>query len=81
MVQKNGKLFVKYYIFSYICNMKNKDKHIGKITKLDYIKSNRKASREIELEIMGGWISRHKVHKSKKSYNRKLKHKKILISQ
>lgn len=53
--------------------------NLGKFTTDDYIKANRKASREIELEIMGGWVSKHKVHKSMKSYARKSKHKKNLF--
>jgi hypothetical protein len=53
--------------------------NLGKFTTEDYIKSNRKASREIELEIMGGWVSKHKVHKSMKTYTRNPKHKKNLF--
>lgn len=40
------------------------------------MKASRKASRELELENSIGWISTHKVHKSKKTYNRDQKHKK-----
>lgn len=40
------------------------------------MKSSRKASRELELENSIGWTSMHKVHKSKKTYTRKPKHKK-----
>ena len=41
------------------------------ITKEDYIKANRKASREEEIRLHGKQIySRHVVHKSKKQYNR-----------
>jgi hypothetical protein len=36
-----------------------------------YLKANRKASREIEIEIFGSPQPRHKVHRSKKTYNRK----------
>lgn len=43
------------------------------------LSSYRKASREIELEINGGWTAKHKVHKSKKNYTRKTKHKKNLF--
>jgi len=43
--------------------------------KLDYLKANRKGSRLAEIENSNGFISKHKVHKSKKSYTRKLKHK------
>lgn len=46
---------------------KNKD--------LDYIKANRKGSREAELEDEEGWTQKHKVHKSKKNYSRKIKHR------
>lgn len=40
------------------------------ITKEDYIKASRRGSREAELELSPGFVSKHKVHKSKKSYNR-----------
>lgn len=42
-----------------------------KITENDYIKANRKGSRDAELMNRTGWISIHKVHKTKKDYNRK----------
>ena len=42
---------------------------------IDYIKSNRKGSREAELEFSTGFSSKHKIHKSKKTYTRKKKHK------
>lgn len=42
-----------------------------KITEQDYIKANRKASREEEIKLYGKPISsRHVIHKSKKIYNR-----------
>lgn len=41
----------------------------------DYIKANRKGSREAELENQTGWSSKHAVHPSKKQYSRKAKHK------
>lgn len=42
-----------------------------KITNQDYIKANRKASREEEIKLFGKQISnRTNVHKSKKKYNR-----------
>lgn len=41
----------------------------------DYIKANRKGSRDAELENSTGFNSVHKVHKNKKAYTRKLKHK------
>lgn len=42
-----------------------------KITKADYIRANRKACREAEIYAIGHPIARHKVHASKKQYNRK----------
>jgi hypothetical protein len=43
-----------------------------KITKDDYIKANRKASREEEIALYGKPIyNRHMIHKSKKQYNRR----------
>lgn len=39
------------------------------------LKANRKGSREAELENSTGWTRVHKVHKSKKSYTRKSKHR------
>lgn len=42
---------------------------------MDYIKANRKGSREVELEHETGFTTKHKVHKSKKNYSRKEKHK------
>ncbi|MCK9446746.1 hypothetical protein M0Q50_07805 [bacterium] len=43
----------------------------NRITQEDYIKANRKGSRDAELEISNGFNTMHKIHKSKKSYNRK----------
>ena len=40
-----------------------------------YIKANRKGSREAELEDSTGFTSSHRVHVSKKDYQRKPKHK------
>ena len=42
-----------------------------RITQDDYIKVNRKASREAEIERHGHPICYKRVHKSKKVYNRK----------
>jgi hypothetical protein len=42
-----------------------------KFTQEDYIKANRIGSRLAELENQSGFKSMHKVHRSKKSYNRK----------
>ena len=41
------------------------------ITKEQIRKSNRKISREIEMERDGKWTATHKVHPSDKTYNRK----------
>lgn len=45
----------------------------------DYIKANRKGSRDAELSFEHGWKAKHKVHRSKKNYNRKEKHRMALI--
>lgn len=42
-----------------------------RITQDDYIKANRKASREAEIENYGHPICYKRVHQSKKVYNRK----------
>ena len=42
-----------------------------RITQDDYIKANRKASREAEIEMYGHPICHTRVHQSKKVYNRK----------
>ena len=42
---------------------------------MDYIKANRKGSRDAELEFSTGWIATHKIHKSDKNYCRNQKHK------
>ena len=42
-----------------------------RITQDDYIKANRKASREPEIEMYGHPICHKRVHQSKKVYNRK----------
>ena len=41
----------------------------------DYIKANRRGSREAELENSTGFVAVSKPHRSKKIYTRKLKHK------
>jgi hypothetical protein len=48
-----------------------------KTTITDYVKANRKGSREAELMNSTGWVSVHKVHKSKKQYDRKYNKKAI----
>lgn len=42
-----------------------------KITQRDYIRANRKASREAEIENHSRPVNYRRVHKSKKAYNRK----------
>ena len=43
---------------------------------IDVIKAMRKGSREAERELLGdGFHAKLRVHKSKKTYTRKLKHK------
>lgn len=44
--------------------------------KKDVLKANRRGSREAELENSTGWKAVTKIHKSKKQYTRKFKHKK-----
>ncbi len=51
--------------------MKKKKKNTTKITIEDYIKAVKKADREIDLTNNTGWVSKNKIHKSKKTYNRK----------
>jgi hypothetical protein len=53
-------------------------KNVGKkrrgglsITVKDYLKAVKKADRENELALQPGWKSVHKIHKSKKTYDRK----------
>jgi len=49
---------------------KKRSKHF---TQTDYIKANRKASREAEIEAHGHPVSYKKIYISKKIYNRKQK--------
>ena len=48
----------------------------GKITERDFMKGNRKASREEEIERHGKPVKFGGLHKSKKIYSRKDKYKK-----
>lgn len=41
----------------------------------DYIKANRRGSRQAELDDSTGFKRVLKIHKSKKAYTRKIKHK------
>lgn len=40
----------------------------------DYLKAIRRADRETSLQLLGKWTQITKVHRSKKTYSRKLKH-------
>jgi len=54
---------------------KNKRKRAKKAT-MDVIKAVRRGNREAEMDLFGpGFRSRRSVHKSKKNYTRKTKHK------
>ena len=44
-----------------------------KITSADYIKAVKKADREIQLSQSAGFVSKTKIHKSKKIYDRNTK--------
>lgn len=48
-----------------------KKKNKNKITVADYIKAVKKADREIQINQNTGWQRSTKVHKSKKTYDRK----------
>lgn len=50
--------------------LKNKIK-LKKKKLIDQVKAARRGSREAELQDEKGFVARHKVHKSKKAYNRK----------
>ena len=51
-------------------------KKILRLSTLDAIKAMRRGGREAEMELLGsGFHSFHRIHKSKKDYTRKLKHK------
>jgi hypothetical protein len=41
-----------------------------------YLKAVRKGDREAELAFEHGWKCRHKIHRSKKTYTRKVKFRK-----
>lgn len=59
--------------------MKPRKKKIKRtITLDDYIKASRIGNREAEIELKGpGFHSTYRIHKSKKTYSRKFKHKGI----
>ncbi len=54
---------------------KNNPQMVGTLD--EYIRANRKSSREQEMETMGpGFHSKNRIHRSKKTYSRKEKHPK-----
>ena len=56
--------------------MKKVKRRIAKATTMDAIKAMRRGGREAERELLGpGFHSSNKIHKSKKTYTRKAKHK------
>lgn len=58
--------------------MRQKGQKQFRITVEDYIKANRKASREEEIQAHGKQVSmRHSVHRSLKEYNRKKQGKRV----
>ena len=48
-----------------------------RISEDQIIKMNRRVSRDESLVDGNGWTATHKVHKSKKAYSRKEKHKRV----
>lgn len=54
----------------------SKNISIGKITKEQILKFDRKISRDEEINASTGWVAKHKIFRSDKTYNRKLKHSK-----
>jgi hypothetical protein len=49
--------------------------HTFRITKEDYLKANRIGSRMAEMEGQTGWTAKNKVHRNKKAYSRRDKHR------
>lgn len=60
-------------ISNVLCMKRNKRQGI---TLNDYMKAANRGSREAEQELLGpGFHSAHRIHRSKKTYTRKMKHK------
>lgn len=56
--------------------MKKKKRNVAASITLDVIKAMRRGQREAEQELLGpGFHSFNRLHKSKKTYTRKAKHK------
>ena len=57
-------------------DMKKKKQKVAKATMMDAIKAMRRGNREAQQELLGpGFHSFNRLHKSKKTYTRKTKHK------
>lgn len=72
-------MYLALFLFDRI-NTKMKQKGKRKITLQDIIRMNRKLSREEEIAQHGHPLPQHKVHVSKKVYNRKKNKTKIGIA-
>jgi hypothetical protein len=70
-------LHINLYCFIFVSVKNIKAMKIGTITKEQIRTNDRRMSRELELENSTGWTSKHKVHKSKKNYSRKKKHRNL----
>lgn len=57
-----------------------KAKKTYRITSDDYVKAVKKAEREIEISMFTKSLPYQKIHKSKKAYSRKLKHKNLILT-
>lgn len=69
--------FTILYEFDETIFEKAMKRRVRKTTTLDAIKAMRRGGREAEMELLGpGFHSHHSVHKSEKTYTRKMKHKK-----
>lgn len=76
---KNLALYIDEFLDqdeSYFEGCKKNKISCGKITERDFMKANRKASRDEEIEAHGKPLNHTNYFKSKKTYNRKEKHKK-----
>ena len=51
--------------------LKRDEIEMKKVKLSPYVRASRKGSRDAELEDSTGWAAIHKVHKSKKDYERK----------
>ncbi len=73
---KEGRLFWHDYCLVVVCMVLKKKNKKEKSRLDDVIKAMRRGNREGQQEVMGpGFHSSHSVHRSKKAYTRKAKHK------